>query len=72
MLTGEVVDGIVSRIKAMENNPNPTAQSLAPQPLAFQRFQSVLHHDYGGAEAYLLQHGVTGETVETLRSNLLE
>ena len=72
MLTGEVVDGIVSRIKAMENNPNPTAQSLAPQPLAFQRFQSVLHQDYGGAEAYLLQHGVAGETVETLRSNLLE
>ena len=72
MLTGEAVEGIVRRIKAMENNPNPTALSLAPQPMAFQSFQNTLHQDYGGAEAYLLQHGVTDETLGSLRRNLLE
>ena len=72
MLTGEAVEGIVRRIKAMEHNPNPTAQTLAPQPLAFGRFSDTLHREYGGAEVYLRSHGVTVDTLESLRSNLLE
>ena len=71
MLTGEAVEGIVRRIKAMEHNPNPTAQTLAPQPLAFRRFYHTLQQEYGGAESYLRRHGVSGDTLERLRRNLL-
>ncbi len=72
MLTGEVVEGIVRRIKAMEHNPNPTAQTLAPQPLAFRRFHDTLQREYEGAESYLRRHGVSGDTLERLRNGLLE
>ncbi len=72
MLTGEAVEGIVRRIKSMERNSNPTAQTLAPQPLAFRRFYDTLQGEYNGAEAYLRSHGVTAGTLESLRSNLVE
>ena len=72
LLTNEVIEGILKRIKAMENNNTATVQSLSAQPVAFQGFQETLHREYGGAEAYLLRHGLTGETLNGLRSDLLE
>ena len=72
MLTIEVVDGIVRRIKAIEQNSSPTAQTLAPQPVAFQAYQETLQSEYGGALAYLRAHGVTQDTLDGLRENLLE
>ena len=72
MLTNEVVEGIVRRIKVIERNSSPTAQSLAPQPVAFQAYQETLQDEYGGAEAYLLNHGVRAEALDALRRSLLE
>ena len=72
LLTNEAVEGILRRIKAMQPHASPTTQSLAAQPLAFQGFQDTLHQEYGGAESYLRRHGVSGETLERLRRNLLE
>ena len=72
MLTIEVVDGIVERIKGIEQGSSPTAQTLAPQPVAFQAYQETLREEYGSAEAFLLKHGVTAETLASLRTNLLE
>ena len=72
VLTNEAVEGILRRIKAMQPHASPTTQSLAAQPVAFQGFQDTLQREYGGAEAYLRRHGVSGETLECLRSNLLE
>ena len=72
LLTNEVVDGIVRRIKRMENNASPTAKTLAAQPAAFQSFQDTLQVEYGGAEAYLLRHGVSGEALDALKRDLLE
>ena len=72
LLTNEVIDGIVRRIKAMEHNASPTAQTLAAQPVALQSFQETLHREYGGAEAYLRRHGVSAEALERLRGCLLE
>lgn len=72
LLTNQAVDGILRRIKAMQPHASPTTQSLAAQPAAFQRFHDTLHHEYGGAEAYLQRHGVTPETLSQLRRNLLE
>ena len=72
ILTNEAVEGILRRIKAMQPHASPTTQSLAAQPAAFQGFQDTLHREYGGAEAYLRKHGVTTETLESLRRNLLE
>ena len=72
LLTNEAVEGILRRIKAMQPDASPTTQSLAAQPLAFQVFQDTLHGEYVGAKAYLQRHGVSSETLERLRSNLLE
>ncbi len=72
LLTNEVIDGIVRRIKAMEHNASPTAQTLAAQPVALQSFQETLHREYGGAESYLRRHGVSAEALERLRGCLLE
>lgn len=72
MLTIEVVDGIVERIKGIEQGSSPTAQTLAPQPVAFQAYQDTLREEYGGAEAYLRQHYMSDGTLNALRRNLLE
>ena len=72
MLTIEVVDGIVERIKRIEQGSSPTAQSLAPQPVAFQAYRDTLQEEYGTAEAFLRAHGLTDATLSTLRRNLLE
>lgn len=72
LLTNEVIAGVLKRIKAMERNNTATTQSLAAQPAAFQGFQDTLHQEYGGAESYLRRHGVSGDTLERLRCNLLE
>ena len=37
LLTNKAIEGILRRIKAMENNYTATTQSLAAQPAAFQR-----------------------------------
>ena len=71
LLTNEVIEGILQRIKAMESNNTVTVQSLSAQPAAFQRFCDTLQGDYGGAEAYLQRHGVSAETLESLRRHLL-
>lgn len=72
LLTNEAVEGILRRIKAMQPNASPTTQSLAAQPLAFQVFQDTLRGEYAGAKAYLQRHGLSSESLERLRSNLLE
>ena len=72
LLTNEAIEGVLKRIKSMENSSTVTAQSLAAQPAAFQRFQETLHREYGGAESYLLRHGVASPTLERLRRNFLE
>jgi hypothetical protein len=72
LLTNQAVEGILRRIQAMQPHASPTTQSLAAQPLAFHGFQNTLHREYGGAESYLRRHGVSGESLERLRGNLLE
>ena len=72
LLTNEVIEALLLRITAMENNNTATTQSLAAQPVAFQGFQDILRSEYGGAEPYLLRHGVSTETLNGLRRSLLE
>ena len=72
LLTNQVVEGILRRIKVMQPDASPTTQSLAAQPEAFRAFRDTLHQEFGGSESYLLGHGVTRATLQRLRSNLLE
>ena len=72
ILTNQVVEGILRRIQAMQPQATPTTQSLSAQPVAFRRFQDSLQEEYGGAEAYLRKHGVSADTLNSLRRNLLE
>ena len=72
LLTNQVVEGILRRIQAMQPHASPTVDSLRAQPVAFQGFQDTLHREYGGAEAYLRTHGVSGETLQSLRATLLD
>ena len=72
LLTNQAVEGILRRIQAMQPHASPTTQSLAAQPLALQRFRDTLHREYGGADSYLIRHGVSADTLDGMRRELLE
>ena len=71
LLTNQVIDGILGRIKAMEPNSTTTLAMIEAQPVAMERFLTALDSGHGGAEAYLRVNGVTEGTIETLRTGLL-
>ena len=71
LLTNQVIEGILQRIKGMEPNSTTTLAMLEAQPVAMERFLTALDSGYGGAEAYLRLNGVTEATIEGLKTGLL-
>jgi protein tyrosine/serine phosphatase len=72
LLTNDVIDGILARIKKMPGFESSTREGiLAPQP-AIEKFLDVSQSDYGGSESYLLHHGVQQSTIDNFRESMLE
>ena len=72
LLTNDVIDGILDRIKKMPGFESSTREGiLAPQP-AIEKFLDVTQSDYGGSEAYLIHHGVQQSTIDNFRESMLE
>jgi len=72
LLTNDVIDGILARIKKMPGFESSTREGiLAPQP-AIEKFLDVRQSDYGGSESYLLHHGVQQSTIDNFRESMLE
>ncbi len=72
LLTNDVAVDIFRRIRRMQPQYDYTPESLRAHPLAMEQFQETLHSTYGGPEEYLRVHGVTIETVQLLRTVLLD
>lgn len=72
LLTNEIIDRLVERIHKMEPASQATAESIRAQPVAFERFQAALDAEFGGAEQYLRSHGLSAESIQSLRATLLD
>lgn len=72
LLTNEVIDGILARIRKMAGFQASTREGImAPQP-AIENFLDVMQSEFGGSEAYLLGHGVQQKVIEGFRESMLE
>jgi len=72
MMTNEVIDGILARIKKMPGFEDSTRDGImAPKP-AIERFLAVTESEFGGSEAYLRRHGVQQSTIDGFREWMLE
>ena len=72
LLTNEIIDRLVERIHKMDPSSSATAESIRAQPIAFEKFQTALNSEFGGAEEYLRSHGLSGEALQSLRATLLD
>mgnify|MGYP006155702835 FL=1 len=72
LLTNEVIDGILARIKKMPGFQHSTRDGImAPQP-AIEKFLDVTQSEFGGSENYLLRHGVQQSVIDGFRESMLE
>ena len=72
LMTNEVIDGILARIKKMPGFQDSTREGImAPQP-AIEKFLDVIEREFGGPESYLLRHGVHQEIINGFKESMLE
>jgi len=72
LMTNEVIDGILARIKKMPGFENSTREGIIAPKVAIERFLDVTQSEYGGSEAYLRAHGVQQSTIESFRESMLD
>ena len=71
LMTNEVIDGILARIKKMPGFENSTREGIiAPKP-AIEKFLDVTESEFGGSESYLRHHGVQQSTIDNFRDTML-
>jgi len=71
LLTNDVIDGILARIRKMPGFEHSTQEGIiAPKP-AIERFLDVTKSEFGGSEAYLRHHGVQQSTIDNFRESML-
>ena len=71
LLTNDVIDGILARIRKMPGFEHSTREGIiAPKP-AIERFLDVTKSEFGGSEAYLRHHGVQQSTIDNFRESML-
>ena len=72
LMTNEVIDGILARIKKMPGFQDSTREGImAPQP-AIEKFLDVIEREFGGPESYLLRHGVHQDIINGFKESMLE
>ena len=71
LMTNEVIDGILARLRKMPGFENSTRVGIvAPRP-AIEKFLSETKSEFGGSEAYLRHHGVQQITIDAFKDSLL-
>ncbi len=71
LMTNEVIDGILDRIKKMPGFEHSTREGIMAPRTAMEKFLDVTQSEFGGSEAYLLHHGVQPITIDFIRESLL-
>ena len=72
LMTNEVIDGILARIKKMPGFQDSTRDGIMAPQSAIEKFLDVMQRDFGGPESYLLRHGVQQETMNGFKEYMLE
>ena len=72
LMTNEVIDGILARIKKMPGFQDSTRDGIMAPQSAIEKFLDVMQRDFGGPESYLLRHGVQQETINVFKESMLE
>ena len=72
LMTNEVIDGILARIKKMPGFQDSTRDGIMAPQSAIEKFLDVMQREFGGSESYLLRHGVQQETINVFKESMLE
>ena len=72
LMTNEVIDGILARIKKMPGFQDSTRDGIIAPQSAIEKFLDVMQREFGGPESYLLRHGVQQETINVFKESMLE
>ena len=72
LMTNEVIDGILARIKKMPGFQDSTRDGIMAPQSAIEKFLDVMQREFGGSESYLLRHGVQQETMNGFKESMLE
>ena len=72
LMTNEVIDGILARIKKMPGFQDSTRDGIMAPQSAIEKFLDVMQREFGGPESYLLRHGVQQETINVFKASMLE
>mgnify|MGYP001372290991 CR=1 FL=1 len=72
LMTNEVIDGILARIKKMPGFQDSTRDGIMAPQSAIEKFLDVMQREFGGPESYLLCHGVQQETINVFKESMLE
>ncbi len=71
LMTNEVIDGILERIRKMPGYEHSTRDGIMAPKAAIEKFLAVTKSEFGGSEAYLRHHGVQQCTIDNFRESLL-
>lgn len=72
LMTNEVIDDILARIKKMPGFENSKREGIFAPKVAIEKFLDATETEYGGAEAYLRHQGVQQSTIDSFRESLLD
>ena len=72
LMTNEVIDGILARIKMMPGFETSTREGIMAPQSAIERFLDTTQSEFGGSEAYLIHHGVQQSVIDDFRESMLE
>jgi hypothetical protein len=71
-LTNRIIGSLGPRLRQRPGNEDRPLAAFEAQPKAMERVLSDLNGNWGGAEEYVLTHGVSAEAVTRLREALLD
>ena len=72
LMTNEVIDGILARIKMMPGFEASTREGIMAPQSAIEKFLDTTQSEFGGSEAYLIHHGVQQSVIDDFRESMLE
>ena len=72
LMTNEVIDEILARIKKMPGFAHATREGITAPQVAMEKFLDVTQSEYGGSAGYLRHHGVEQSTIDSFRESMLD
>ena len=72
LMTNEVIDGILARIRKMPGFEHATREGIIAPKKAIEKFLDTTQAEFGSSEAYLRHHGVQQITIDGFLDSMLD